>query len=562
MGVMKGRRLAVDIGYSSLKVLAGESGLEVRLERAGGGHLTPACREDVVRKVRSFLGRSARMPRALCALPSRGISFRRFSVPKTSRDETERLLAFQVEKELPLPPERIAWTYEVHAVRNGAAAAEKNGRGKESRDGLRDVIFAAMRREILEDYEALIRSAGLSPSFTVGALAAAKICPPMEGPWCLLDLGRTHSELLFLDGEKPVAVRTIFWGGASVTEAIARSYGIDESEAESIKKRWAESPRGDFIVTDPLSDDSVAAAAHESLRSLGKLVRDALQGEVFSTSGAQPAAIRLVGGSALLPTVAAEIQEALGDTIQVAAIEVPLGPGRSAVTVGLAGAEQEGTDPPLTFLPAARRRDTARKKVRLSSSFWIGAVTTLALVSLCLRYGLPLARLPGLQGRLDTARTQLASLPNIDRELGFLDLVSSSQTPFLEAMVAMSQSAPQGTLLESLSMTRLGEVAIQGKASSFEAANEFRAKLARSGWFGQIVIQDQAPSKEQGKVEFRMSARLKPGAPPVPVPPPAPAPSPAPAASSGAASGAATGVQPAPAPPPVSSPATPEKGGK
>jgi hypothetical protein len=66
-------------------------------------------------------------------------------------------------------------------------------------------------------------------------------------------------------------------------------------------------------------------------------------------------------------------------------------------------------------------------------------------------------------------------------------------------------------------MTRQGEVGIQGKTSSFDAANEFRAKLARSGWFGQIVIQDQAPSKEQGRVEFRMSARLKPGAAPVPV---------------------------------------------
>ena len=557
---MKGRRLAVDIGYSSLKVLAGETGIEVRLERAGGGHLTPACREEVVRKVRSFVGRSTRMPRALCALPSRGISFRRFSVPKTSRDETERLLAFQVEKELPLPADRIAWTYEIHAVRNGAAAAEKNGRGKESRHALREVVFAAMRREILEDYEALIRSAGLSPSFTVGALAAAKICPPVEGPWCLLDLGRTHSELLFLDGEKPVAVRTIFWGGASVTEAIARSFAIDESEAESIKKRWAESARGDFIITDPMNGDSVASAAHESLRSLGKLVRDALQGDVFSGSGAKPSRIRLVGGSALLPTVGAEIQEALGDEIEVVTIEVPSGPGKSAVTVGLSGAEQDGADLSLTFMPAARRRDPARKKFRLSSSFWIGAAATLAVTSLALRYALPAVRLPGLQGRLDGARGQLASLPNIDRELGFLDLVSSSQTPFLEALVALSQSAPQGTLLESLSMTRQGEVSIQGKASSFEAANDFRAKLARSGWFGQIVIQDQAPSKEQGKVEFRMSARLKPGAPPVSVPVPslpAPAPPPAPgtAAPTGAVTGAATGAQPVPAPPS-------EKGGK
>ena len=551
MGVMKGRRLAVDIGYSSLKVLAGESGIEVRLERAGGGHLTPACREEVVRKVRSFLGRSARMPRALCALPSRGISFRRFSVPKTSRDETERLLAFQVEKELPLPPERIAWTYEIHAGRNGAAA-EKNGRGKDPRDALREVVFAAMRREILEDYEALIRSAGLSPAFTVGALAAARVCPPLEGPWCLLDLGRTHSELLFLDGEKPVAVRTIFWGGASVTEAVARSFGIEESEAESIKKRWAESARGDFIVTDPLSGDSVAAAAHESLRSLGKLVRDALQADVSSVSGAKPASIRLVGGSALLPTVAPQIQEALGDGIEVTAIEVPPGPGRSAVTVGLAGAEQEGADLPLTFVPAARRRDPARKKIHLSSSFWMGAAAALALASLGIRYGLPIVRLPALHGRLDAARAQLSSLPNIDRELGFLDLVSSSQTPFLEALVTLSQSAPKGTLLESLSMTRQGEVAIQGKASSFESANEFRSKLARSGWFGQIVIQDQAPSKEQGRVEFRMSARLKPGAPPVPVSIPAPPPSPGSAAPSGAASGAAAGVQLAP----------PEKGGQ
>ena len=113
----------VDIGHSSLKVLHGDRGLELPLARSAGGLLTAACRDEVAKALRGFLhrslsrrlGRRLGLPRPIqCAIPTRGVSLRRFHVPRASAEATERLLGLQVEKDLPLLPEETVWGYEVH----------------------------------------------------------------------------------------------------------------------------------------------------------------------------------------------------------------------------------------------------------------------------------------------------------------------------------------------------------------------------------------------------------------------------------------------------------------
>ena len=108
---MNSAGLYVEIGQSSLKAIDGEDGLELSLERLENGRLTPLCAERLTLSLRVFLKKHNWRPhlRAFCALGARGVSLRRLTLPAGSKEELERLLPLQIEREFPLAPEDLAW---------------------------------------------------------------------------------------------------------------------------------------------------------------------------------------------------------------------------------------------------------------------------------------------------------------------------------------------------------------------------------------------------------------------------------------------------------------------
>ena len=79
----------IEIGQSSLKVLNGEKGLEVLLERQQNGRLTSSCKETVISSLQNFLEQRSwgQRRRALCAIGSRGVSLRRLTLSAASKEE-------------------------------------------------------------------------------------------------------------------------------------------------------------------------------------------------------------------------------------------------------------------------------------------------------------------------------------------------------------------------------------------------------------------------------------------------------------------------------------------
>ena len=509
MGLPSKHGLVIDIGYTSLKALAGGRGIDIPLARVAGGRLDPACRDGAIRGLREFLGAGGRQPRKVpCAIPARGVSIRRLTLPVVPKEEMEALVALQLETELPLPPEELAWGFQVHttipALANGGPA-------------LAEVTVAALRREVLDEYGALLAECGIVPAFTLGAVAAASICPEAPGVSSVLDLGKAHSELLTLEDGKPSAVRVLSWGGEKITAEISRVLGVPAEEAEALKRGAATVPQGGFVFEKSPQEEAVLEAIQDGVRSLERLLASAWAAGP-GEGAARPRRIHLVGGSSRLPGLAESLTAALGGDLECRAIDVEPAPGRSAVTLGLELTGKDGgATLPLPLLPRARKQEAARTARIPPVYAWLSAALLLAALSLFLHYGAPLVRLAARKARLEEARAIRASLPNLDRELGFLEFVEKSQVDYLEALTALSQSLPQGTVLEGLTLSRQGEVSIQGKAASFEGANDLRGRLVKTGWFSHVVIQDQAPSKQEGRVDFRMSARIRPDARPVQV---------------------------------------------
>src|SRR5215468_8968998 len=104
-------RYFVDIGQDSVRAFDGVRGLELPLERLADGKLTEACKQNLIGELQKFIAHKPWQPRprAYCAITARGVSLRRLSLPAGGKEQLQRMLPLQIEREFPLSPDQLAW---------------------------------------------------------------------------------------------------------------------------------------------------------------------------------------------------------------------------------------------------------------------------------------------------------------------------------------------------------------------------------------------------------------------------------------------------------------------
>jgi hypothetical protein len=193
--------LFIEIGQTSWQALNGDDYLEFPLTRLEDGRLTDSCREHLVAGLRSFVNKKGWRPRrrAFVALGARGVSLRRLTLPPAPREELQRLLRLQIESEFPLPPDELAWGWQL--------LGQNSGR--------QEVLVAAVKKEMLQPCLQILAACGITPVFTLAALARNALCPPPLPTCAVLHIGSAESELLsFQDGD-PSSIRLLSWGSES-----------------------------------------------------------------------------------------------------------------------------------------------------------------------------------------------------------------------------------------------------------------------------------------------------------------------------------------------------------
>src|SRR5262249_8057554 len=115
----------LEIGENSLLGLHGEQGIELPMERLPNGRLTHGCRQNLKQSLANFFCKKVwlKQSKVFCAIPARGVSLRRISLPAANKENLRRLLLLQIESLFPLPPDELAWGY----VQLGDAKRPKNG---------------------------------------------------------------------------------------------------------------------------------------------------------------------------------------------------------------------------------------------------------------------------------------------------------------------------------------------------------------------------------------------------------------------------------------------------
>lgn len=434
----KSADLYVEISQDCLKALKDDHRLELPLERGPDGRLTAACREKLVSGLRAFAGKKPLQsrPRAYCAISAAGVSLRRLVLPASARDEFDKVLLLQIEAEFPLSPDDLAW---------GWLPLETTMAGK------REVIVAAVRKEVIGEYRELLSMCDLTPVFTLAALARNFACPHPGGSHALLEAGGGRPEWIVIENGVPTTLRVLPAPG-------------EVSMLDSVPKAPGANLTGKTIYL---------TGAKEQL--------------------APDLARRLGRGSECLP--------------------LALENGSSAALAGLKKVvEQNGASKLLIFEERQNAPTVGFDAANPALKPWLIRAAVLLCLALMLPYAEALLLKPFLAKKLAALKADRGRLGTIDREMDFLQSLKQSQPPYLDALFLLAKSAPSGTRFDTLAMDRQGLVSLHGTMQNGQQVTDFRSKLIVSGFFTNVSVDEQTPSPDRQKVTLRMTAHWKPPA--------------------------------------------------
>jgi type IV pilus assembly protein PilM len=243
-------------------------------------------------------------------------------MPPIPEKELEAALRWETEQHIPLPVHELI----VRHVDMGAAEQEGDVQHR--------LLLVAVPRKVVEDYCTPFREVN-RPLLAIDlhALALWRVffgLRPEEAPVeavAVLDIGAAHSELAVVRDRKFRYARSLPRGGEALTEALARTHGLDLAAARRIKEgETAELPE--------------AAAAAEGNRGfplqvgLTELVREVRRSlDWYQTQNRTHPVERIIlsGGGSKPPGLAAYLAEQLG---------LPVEPGRITVS-GASGGDEE-----------------------------------------------------------------------------------------------------------------------------------------------------------------------------------------------------------------------------
>lgn len=214
-------------------------------------------------------------------------------LPPVTEEEgrVRQIVEYEARQNVPFSMDEVVWDYQLIA----------NPEGEEL-----EVMFVVVKNEIVEQIISAVKSAGLSTEIVDVAPAAAYNAARANGigeEACemILDTGGYSTNLLFADKQRFFA-RTIPIAGNSITQQIAKEFGVSHDEAETLKKK-----HGFVALGGPYAEpeSQVAAAVSKIVRNV--MVR--LHGEINRSIGVyrtqqkgnSPEKLYLSGGSSVMP---------------------------------------------------------------------------------------------------------------------------------------------------------------------------------------------------------------------------------------------------------------------
>jgi type IV pilus assembly protein PilM len=300
--------IGLDVGSSAIKLVQLKIGRrELTLQNFGiepvppqtivdgavmnHGALVDAIR-NLTRRIR-LKGKSAAL-----AVAGNSVILKRLMIPAMEGAALEEQMEWEVRQNIPFPRDDVIVD---HTVLVG-----------QTPQGQMEVLLVAAKRDIIAQYMAAVRDAGLQPM--VVDAAALALQNAVEGgigfvpgeTVAIINVGASFSTLSIVSDGKPSFNRDVGAGGNTYTEAIQRQLAVPMDGAEAYKVGGAIAAMGAAADVVPQEVHAILAqvseqVAEEYQRSLDFYLNDAVD--------ARLSRIYLCGGSCLVPQLPKAIQD-------------------------------------------------------------------------------------------------------------------------------------------------------------------------------------------------------------------------------------------------------------
>lgn len=182
---------------------------------------------EAVKTWRASAGRHAVAPFVIASLPEEKSFVRLLQLPKVKIDDIGNAIRWEIEANIPIPPEELLFDYEViEPLKNGF-------------DHL-DILVVAFPKTIIESYVLMLKHAGLDPvvlELESQAIARAVLpLSPEKEVRIIVDMGHLRTSFSITCGGAILFTTTIELGGKNFEENIARALAIGPEKAIEVKK--------------------------------------------------------------------------------------------------------------------------------------------------------------------------------------------------------------------------------------------------------------------------------------------------------------------------------------
>jgi len=237
--------LGVDISASSVKVLElSQTGEHFRVERYAVEPMPQNAMvehsitevDQVAQAIARAVKRSGtRLKHAALAVPGSHVIGKIVSMPAGLSDrDMQTQIEMEADRHIPYPLDEVNMDFQVFGAASEGAEQV-------------NVLLAACRKEIVDDYAAVADGAGLTPTVidietyamenAYGLIARNMAGAGMEKTVAVMDIGATTTTINVMHNSRSVYTRDHTFGGRQLTEEIQRRYGLSYEEAGLAKKQ-------------------------------------------------------------------------------------------------------------------------------------------------------------------------------------------------------------------------------------------------------------------------------------------------------------------------------------
>lgn len=306
--------IGLDIGSSSVKLvhLKGSKRGYV-LEAFGLAPLPPEAIIDgalmnssaVVEAIKELYAQAKiKTKQVAIAISGHSVIIKKISLPQMSREELEESIQWEAEQHIPFDVKDVE--IDVEVLSEGDEIS-----------GQMEVLLVAAKKDMINDYTAVVADAGLTPVVCDVASFAVQNCfeinyeLPTDETVVLINAGASVVNINVVANGITTFTRDITMGGNQFTEEIQKQLNVSYDEAEKLKIG------GDSTELDSVIPQEVERVLQGVADQMAGEIQRSLDFYAATAADSRIARVYLAGGTAKIPALFKTIEQRVGVPVEI-----------------------------------------------------------------------------------------------------------------------------------------------------------------------------------------------------------------------------------------------------